>query len=273
MRKERRKGAVFSAGFHVLLLLFAIIGLPSLLNPPPEEPQAISVDLLPISEMSNIKPSEMQPEPKKPEPKPEEKEQAKPSPPVKTAEAPPPPPLEKMSEKLAKKKDEKKPEKKPDDKKEDKKTKSKEDDLAAVLKAVRETAQKQKKSTNAEKSSEKSAKAVSDKFDASMPLSMTEQDAIRSQIAKCWSVPAGAKDAQDLLVVLHIELEHDGALIKVELANESKDRYSRDSFFRAAADSAIRAVRQCSPLKSLPPEKYQTWRAMDLTFDPRQMLF
>lgn len=255
---------------HVLLFLFAIVGLPSLLNPPPDEPMAITVDILPLSEMSNVKPSEPQPELKKPEPKKEEK-QTKPQPPVKTSEAPPPPPPDKLSEKKEKEKEKKKEEKKPEDKKDDKKKKAKEDDLAAVLKAVRETAQKRKE--EAAKGGEKQEKAVSSQYNENLPLSMSEKDAIRSQIARCWNVPAGAKDAQNLRVVLKIQLNQDGSLIKVDLAGESKDQYNSDSFFRAAADSAMRAVRQCTPLTNLPPEKYATWRDMELTFDPKEMLF
>lgn len=270
MPHERRRGFFFSALFHLLLMLLAIFGLPSILNSPPPEPMAISVELLPISELSNVKPSE--PEPEKPAETPKEKEQAKPSPPVRTAEAPPPPPPEKPAEVKEEKKKEKpkEPEKKLDDKKD--KKKKKEDDLAAVLKAVKETAQKEKAKA-AEESGKESKKASSQNYDESMPLSLSEKDAIRSQIARCWSVPAGAKDAHDLVVVLKLQYEQDGSLIKVALANESKARYSRDSFFRAAADSAMRAVRQCSPLQNLPPDKFNTWRDMELTFDPREMLF
>jgi hypothetical protein len=102
---------------------------------------------------------------------------------------------------------------------------------------------------------------------------MSEKDAIRSQIAQNWSMPAGAKDAHELIVVLRINLAQDGSVMKVELASDSKSRYDRDPFFRAAADSAIRAVRLSSPLKNLPPDKYDTWRDLELGFDPKEMLF
>lgn len=281
MRQERRKGAFYSAWFHAFLLILAVFGLPSILSPKlPEEPQAITVELLPISEMTNIKPSEPTPEPQKKPEKPAEKQQAKPSPPVKSAEtkAPLPPapvPAPKTEEKKEKPKEkEKEKEKKPDEKKEEKK-KPKEDDLEAILKAVRETAQKEKEKEKPEpaKSDQQAEKALSTRYDETMPLSMSEIDAIRSQIAPCWNVPAGAKDAHELVIVIHIELDQTGALIKVELANESKDRYSQDSFFRAAADSAIRAVRQCTPLKGLPADKFQTWRSLDINFNPKEMLF
>ena len=45
---------------------------------------------------------------------------------------------------------------------------------------------------------------------------------------------------------------------------------SRDPVFRAFAESAVRAVRACSPLK-LPPESYQVWRNIIFNFDPSRM--
>ena len=47
----------------------------------------------------------------------------------------------------------------------------------------------------------------------------------------------------------------------------------RDRFYRAAAESAMRAVQndKCSPLK-LPPDKYDRWKEITLTFDPSKMV-
>ena len=49
-------------------------------------------------------------------------------------------------------------------------------------------------------------------------------------------------------------------------------RLQSDPFFRAAAESALRAVLnpRCNPLK-LPPDKYQQWQTMTLNFDPKDM--
>jgi hypothetical protein len=46
-----------------------------------------------------------------------------------------------------------------------------------------------------------------------------------------------------------------------------------DPFYRAAAESALRAVLnpQCSPLK-LPPDKYEQWKILELTFNPKDLL-
>lgn len=277
MRYERQKGLTVSAALHFVLLMLLVFGLPSWLIPsPPPEPMAVTVELLPISSLTNIKPSETPPapEPKKEEPPPPPKP---PSPPVKTAEPTPPPPPKEDPLKLAKP-DEKKPEppkEKPKDE-EKKKEKPKEDDLAAVLKAVKKTAQQQQKETDKKEKPKDEAKpaskAISSQYDPSMPLSISEKDAIRSQFAKCWSVPAGAKDAQNLIVLIEVTVEKDGTVTSVKLSDSVKSRYSSDAFYRAAAESAIRAVHQCSPLKNLPPEKYDTWKYMELTFDPKEML-
>lgn len=271
--QERRRGLRVSLTLHLLFLLLAYFGLPDFLSPkPPEEPAAITVELLPITGITNVKPAD---KPISQEPKPEKEEQKtppKPTPPVKTAEdtpPPPPPPEPKKSEK----KDKPEP-KKPEEKKDEKKNKPKPQDLDAVLKAVKDTAQKEKKDDKKDKKDTSAEnKSISNQYNPELPMSMSEKDAIRSQIAKCWNVPAGAKDAHELVVVLRIQLEQDGTVTKVELASESKSRYGTDTFFRAAADSAMRAVRQCSPLKNLPPEKFQTWKDMELTFDPKEMLF
>lgn len=278
--RERGKGRLYSAMLHGVVLLFSIIGLPDFLTPkPPEEPVAISVELLPITNVSNVKPAEQPPEPEqKPEPK--EAEQKKPSPPVKTAEAapPPPPPDAVPNPDQPKKKEEKKPEqKKPEDQKqaEKKKEKPKEDPLAAILKSVKKTAQKEQKEDKKNSKAEDTAspnKSVSSNYNPAMPMTMSEKDAIMSQISKCWSVPAGAKDAQNLVVVVNAEYNQDGSYIRAEIARESMGKYQSDPFFRAAADAAVRAVQRCSPLAGLPADKFETWRQMELRFDPKYML-
>ena len=50
------------------------------------------------------------------------------------------------------------------------------------------------------------------------------------------------------------------------------DRYG-NSFFRAAADSARRALLnpRCSPLK-LPLDKYAQWQIFTITFDPKDVV-
>ena len=50
-------------------------------------------------------------------------------------------------------------------------------------------------------------------------------------------------------------------------------RMMTDPFFRAAAESAMRAVLnpRCNPLR-LPREKFDTWKSFILNFNPKEML-
>ncbi len=46
-----------------------------------------------------------------------------------------------------------------------------------------------------------------------------------------------------------------------------------DPLYRVAAETAMRAVRRCSPFDKLPKEKYDSWKEMTMTFDPSEMLY
>lgn len=97
-------------------------------------------------------------------------------------------------------------------------------------------------------------------------MSANEIDAFRSQVSRCWTPPVGGLGSDRIIVKLRIALNQDGSLaFPPEVSN-------RDSspFFRSAAESAMRAVMQCQPYQ-MPPSKYDAWRDMLLTFDPRQM--
>ena len=99
-----------------------------------------------------------------------------------------------------------------------------------------------------------------------MTMSVNEIDALRARIAQCWSPPPGGLGADAIIVKLRLRLNEDGSLIGYpSIANSGSS-----PFFQAAADSAVRAVFQCQPY-ALPSEKYEVWRDMILTFDPRQM--
>ena len=101
-------------------------------------------------------------------------------------------------------------------------------------------------------------------------LTLSEVDAIRYQIEQCWNVPAGARDARDLVIKIQISLKPDGSL-KQQPVILGRDRMN-DGFFRTAAESARRAVQRCTPLKNLPTSKYDRWQDITLTFNPREML-
>jgi hypothetical protein len=104
----------------------------------------------------------------------------------------------------------------------------------------------------------------------SRPLTISETDNVRRHLAKCWNLPAGAKDAGSLEIEIHMVMNQDGTVREARISNQA--RMQGDPFYRAMAESALRAVLnpRCSPLK-LPPEKYNEWQVMDLVFNPKEM--
>ena len=102
------------------------------------------------------------------------------------------------------------------------------------------------------------------------PLTLSEVDALRAQIERCWIVQAGARFAEDLDVTIRVFLNADGSLRRQPQIVDA-GRMAADPFFRAAAESAVRAVLKCEPFK-MPVAKYHRWREIELTFDPREML-
>lgn len=102
-------------------------------------------------------------------------------------------------------------------------------------------------------------------------LSVSELDALRYQLSQCWNVLAGAKFAEDLVVQVRAYVRQDRTLYRADVLDRA--RYNSDSHFRAAADAALRALRnpRCTPL-ALPPEKYNQWKTIVINFDPSEML-
>ena len=101
-------------------------------------------------------------------------------------------------------------------------------------------------------------------------LSMSEMDALRAQLAQCWIVPAGARDAEGLVVDIEVTVAMNKTVTSSRIVDQL--RYSSDGVFRAAADSAMRALKspQCTPL-ALPDNKYDQWKDMTVQFDPKNM--
>ncbi|WP_173934028.1 hypothetical protein [Chelativorans sp. Marseille-P2723] len=97
-------------------------------------------------------------------------------------------------------------------------------------------------------------------------LTQSEMDALRGQIQRCWNVPAGALDAENLRVSLKFRLDPSGA---VEGSPQILDA-ANSGVARAAAESARRAILQCAPY-NLPAEKYNAWADVIVHFDPSDM--
>lgn len=264
------KGLTYSLIIHTVLLLLIGIGLPSLFDRDREmKPVAISVEILPIKDISNVpsrpKPIKREEQTAKPKPKP-----APPKPkPVVKAEQPKPVVAPPKPEPEPKKPEKPKPEpKKPEPKKPET---PKPDAFDQLLKDLTEQAESE--TPDKPEAKESSTTTQSDSYDPSIPLSLSEKDAISSQFYQYWRLPAGVVDDYKLAVEVRVLLNPDGSIKQSGIAKHQVGRYQSDPVFRAAADSALRAVQLASPLKHLPADKYQTWKDMVINFDPKDMLY
>ena len=102
-------------------------------------------------------------------------------------------------------------------------------------------------------------------------LSLSEEDALRAQIFGCWSVPLGLPYDKNLLVRIKLKLKPDGTVLKSEILDHARMNTPGQSFYKILAESALRAVRICQPLK-VPPTGYERWKDLQLNFDPTEML-
>ncbi len=102
-------------------------------------------------------------------------------------------------------------------------------------------------------------------------LTLSEEDALKSQIFGCWSIPLGLPYKEDLLVRIKLKLKPDGTLIKTEILDHARMNTPGQGFYKVLAESALRAIQLCQPLK-VPTSGYERWKDLQLNFDPREML-
>ena len=90
---------------------------------------------------------------------------------------------------------------------------------------------------------------------------------------QCWSVPIGIPYDETMIVKIKIYLNTDGSLLKppVVVQHERMNKPS-EKYFRTLAESALRAVRRCDPIKVPDIERYENWKDLQLNFDPREIL-
>ncbi len=102
-------------------------------------------------------------------------------------------------------------------------------------------------------------------------LSLSEEDALKAQIFGCWSIPLGLPYNENLLVRIKLHLKPDGSIIKSEILDHARMNKPGQGFYKVLAESALRAVKLCQPLR-VPSTGYERWKELQLNFDAREML-
>ncbi len=264
------KSLFFSITFHFIMILLTVLSLPFMLREPIDLPPIVSVELIQISDKTVIpyapKARKIIEETKKKEER-VVSEQAPPA--AKAKEKPDRIPL-------------------PDEKKEEKKIIKKKQNPEEIKPQIRQSSEFEKKElvdTNQiaaliDKAKEVEASEVkennkitqsSKKNTFATGLTLSEEDALRAQIFGCWSVPLGLPYDQDLLVRIKLQLKKDGSIMKSEILDHERMNRPGQKFYKVLAESALRAVRLCQPLK-VPPTGYDKWKDLQLNFNPTEML-
>jgi outer membrane biosynthesis protein TonB len=98
-------------------------------------------------------------------------------------------------------------------------------------------------------------------------LSQSELDALRARLMALWNPPVGIQNPEDYVIRIRIQLGRDGRLTAPPLVIT----HGTGKLFDTARDSAVRAVFRGQPFDMLKPEHYDTWKDIEVTFDPRDM--
>ena len=252
------RGLLYSFLFHTLVIYLTMLTLPFMMREPIDLPPIVSVELIEIKDKTYIP---FAPKARKIIEKVKEEkkrvvsEQAPPA--AKAKEKPdriPMPEDKKETKELIKKKqnpEEIKPQIRQASEFEKEELFDTNEIAALIDKAKEEQAETQRKKDELTQSSVKNSFAQG--------LSLSEEDALRAQIFGCWSVPLGLPYDKDLLVRIKLKLKPDGRILKSEILDHARMNVPGQSFYKILAESALRAVRLCQPLK-VPPTGYEKWK-------------
>ena len=242
------KSILLSSAFHALIIILTIVSLPFVAKKPLDLPPLISVELIQISEKTNIP---FAPKAKKIIEKIKEEEKklvSEQAPPKKIKKIKPeaiPMPDQKV-EKIKQIDDKQNPEVEDTKVKQVSEFEKKEifdpTNIAALIDKSKENlAETNIKSDKITQSQDKSLNDVG--------LTLSEEDALKAQIFGCWSIPLGLPYNENLMVRIKLKLKPDGTIIDSELLDHARMNKPGQNFYKVLAESALRAIQLCQPLR------------------------
>lgn len=283
-----RLGVPTSGALHAGLILYLVVGLPSAFDQS-DLPSMLPVELLTIDEFTNIQSRQDSEPEEQPEEEPivEEQEERKfaaiePPTPTPAPESEPeevenvpgeePEPEPQLKPKVTEAKPPPLPNVRPRAKPKPPDKKFSLTDITALLDKSQEAPQEFRQPQEIPGTPPPLEQAPTTGVGLQTGLTMSEIDAFKVQMRRCWNVPLGAANAEELIVTMQVFLKPDGYLMrKPELVPNGRFGGGRNTAYIAAAESASRAIIQCQPFQ-MPPDKYSSWRELLLNFDPSQMV-
>ena len=264
------KNLAISSALHIFLVVITALTFPFIAKKPIDLPPLISIELIQITDKTNIP---FAPKAKKIIEKVKEKEKlvSEQAPPKQVKkEKPDAIPLPDQNQEIVKKpeKDVQNPEKIDDEVKQVSEFEKDElfdpNNIAALIdKSKEELAETTNKTDKITQSNQKNI--------TTSALTLSEEDALKAQIFGCWSIPLGLPYNENLLVRIKLSLKPDGTVINSEILDHARMNKPGQGFYKVLAESALRAVRLCQPLR-VPTTGYERWKDLQLNFDAREML-
>tara|TARA_B100000886_G_scaffold309893_1_gene244358 strand:+ start:564 stop:794 length:231 start_codon:yes stop_codon:yes gene_type:complete len=74
-----------------------------------------------------------------------------------------------------------------------------------------------------------------------------------------------------LTVRIKLKLKPNGSIMSSEIMDHARMNRPGQGFYKVLAESALRAVKLCDPLK-MPTTGYNKWKDLQLNFDAKEML-
>lgn len=102
------------------------------------------------------------------------------------------------------------------------------------------------------------------------PLTADEEGALKKAVQVCWNLGTASTEALSTTIVVRFEMTPDGKPVPDSLrlvSSEGGSEASANVVYRAARSAIIR----CTANANLPPEKYEHWRDIEMTFNPERM--
>ena len=265
------RSVIVSSVLHIILIMITAMSLPFLTKKPIDLPPIVSVELIQITDKTNIP---FAPKAKKTIEKIKEKEKklvSEQAPPKKVKKIKPdaiPMPEDKVKKVEKIKEDKQNPEKIDNEVKQVSEFEKDElfdpNNIAALI--DKSKVENTEKINNTDEVTQDQQKTI----DIS-GLTLSEEDALKAQIFGCWSIPLGLPYNKNLLVRIKLQLNPDGSVSQSEILDHARMNKPGQGFYKVLAESALRAVKLCQPLR-VPATGYERWKELQLNFDAREML-
>lgn len=270
-KKQFQGALILSALLHIIIVGLFYFGLPNAFEKLPEEKEALTFEVIPVSAIANIKTENKSKQKEKIAEKSKQVKTSKPAP--KKQDPLPKKPIEKKESPKKEKEIIPAKEKAKPKKISPKKTevqKQEEDSIDSILKNIDiesegTDAKTPTKSHEAKEQSNKTARGS--EYDEELSLSISEELHIKKLIKDNWQPPLEYEYSQGINLQIHLELDKTGKIVNYYPKGKTCPPNS-SNLCALLEESVIRAIKKLGTIDKFFPERYNAWKEFTLNFDP-----